>query len=107
MKKNILFLIVKLIIIVIITTICILNRKEEYYVLFDVPGWESPGIVTNKQKSDFENYLKDAIDVKVNKFSTYSPGVYVNLTKSQYKYLVKHYDKVDYIYPTNVQPGLP
>lgn len=107
MKEKIIFLIVKIILVVIIATIWILNKKEEYYVLFDVPGWKNPGIVTNKQKREFKNYLKDTLDVKVSKFSTYSPGVYVHLTNSEYRYLVKHYDKVDYIYPTNVQPGLP
>ena len=107
MKKRIMFLIVKTIFIVITTILWILNKKEEYYVLFDVPHWKNTEIVTNKQKNEFENYLKDTLDVKVNKFSTYSPGVYVKLTKSEYRYLVKHYEKVDYIYPTNVQPGLP
>lgn len=107
MKKRIVFLIVKIILIVFIAIFWILNKKEEYYVLFDVPHWKNPGIVTNKQKNEFKNYLKDTLNVKVSKFSTYSPGVYVNLTKSQYRYLVEHYNKVDYIYPTNIQPGLP
>ena len=90
-----------------LTLVLIKYKKEEYYVLFDVPGWKNPGIVTDRQKREFEKYLKDELNVKVGEFSTYSPGLYVQLTKSQYKYLVEHYDKVDYIYPTKVQPGLP
>jgi len=105
--KRLILILLSIVLLATLTLVLIKYKKEEYYVLFDVPGWKNPGIVTDKQKREFEKYLKDELNVKVSEFSTYSPGVYVQLTKSEYRYLVKHYDKVDYIYPTNVEPGLP